>query len=326
MNPQAISLCIALVSVPVVLVGWAIAAHNLRVWQVRRVARSLPVGTRERILAQIAESARGSSICTLLIPARFPTAESSGEPTSQSELTASRFGGPPYGEAGEQWPTREDGSLEPTDFLIQVRLDDPLPPPWPGRLIVVFWKFDEQQTVLVYAAPSSARYVRRPGSPDASPECVLMPLPIPNANPPSIQNSPAQAAASEAPSELFDSKNENEWQLPYDPSLLIESVSGLRDELRQFTPRPADLLTHLMLTERHGYELDVSDIVQMGGRPQWVQDDPGPRTCPECGKRLRFLFQFGDLSGQSRLGDAGVCFVFGCDAHPDSAQSLVQMC
>ncbi|MBC8116803.1 MAG: DUF1963 domain-containing protein [Candidatus Saccharimonas sp.] len=326
MNPQAISLCIALISVPVVLVGWAIAAHNLRVWQVRRLARSLPVGTRERILARIAESASGSSVCTLLVPANTPGDASPNTWTSQPDMTASRFGGPPYGEAGEQWPPREDDRVEPADFLIQVRLDDSLPPPWPGRLIVVFLRFDLTQTVLVYATPSFARYVRRPGSPDASPESGLRPLPIPKANPPSIQNSPAQAAASETPAELFDTENENEWQLPYDPSRLIELVPGLRDELSQFTRRPADLLTHLMLTERHGYELDVSDIVQMGGRPQWVQDDPGPRTCPECGKRLRFLFQFGDLSGQSRLGDAGVCFVFGCDAHPDSAQSLVQMC
>lgn len=324
MNPQVVSLCLAIVTVPAVLIGWSIVAHNMRVWQVRKLARSLPIGTRERILARITEAARGASVCTLLVPVHFPRIESANSPTAQPDITASRFGGPPYGESGEQWPIRDDDSMEPADFLIQVRLGDPLPLPWQGRLIVVFLRFDLTQTVLVYDAPSSAKYARRPGSPDASAECFFVSLPIPQASPDSIPSASEQRDALETSAESLDS--EYEWQLPYDPSLLIESVPGLRDELRQFTRRPVNLLAHLMLTERHGYSLDVSDIVQMGGRPQWVQNDPGPMTCAECGGPLRFLFQFGDLSGKNRLGDAGVCYVFGCDAHPDRAQSLVQMC
>lgn len=324
MNGQLVSLGIAIVGVPAVLLGWSIAAHNVRVWCVRKLARTLPVGTRERILARIAESARGSSVCTLLVPVSFPTVEPVNSSTSLPDITVSRFGGPPYGEADEQWPTRDDDRTQPADFLIQVRLDDALPAPWPGRLIVVFLKFDVTQTVLVYAAPSPAKYARRPGSPDASPECLLMPLPIPKTKPTSIPRPPEPAAASETPAEA--SVSENDWQLPYDPTLLLESVPGLREELRQFTRRPADLLAQLMAPKHYGYGFDLSDIVQMGGRPHWVQDDPGPMTCPECGQPLRFLFQFGDLSGQSRLGDAGVCYVFGCDAHPDATQSLVQMC
>ncbi len=324
MNGQAISLGIALVTVPAVLLGWSIAAHNLRVWRVRKLARSLPVGTRERILARIAEAARGSSVCTLLVPVTSPTVEPANSSASPADVTASRFGGSPYGEAGEQWPTREDHSTVPADFLIQVRLGDPLPAPWRGRLVVVFWKFAERQTVLVYAAPSPAKYVRRPGGSDASPECVLMPLPIPHANPPSMPPESEPVSASESPAESVDS--EHEWQLPYDPTLLLESIPGLREELRQCTRRPADLLAQLMAPDHYGYGFDLSDVVQMGGRPQWVQDNPGPMTCAECGEPLRFLFQFGDLSGQNRLGDAGVCYVFGCDAHPDFTASLVQMC
>lgn len=323
MNGQAASLLLAMICVPAVLLGWTIVVHNVRVRRVRKLARSLPAGTRERILARITDAARGASVCTLLVPADSPGDEPQSARPPQPDFTASRFGGPPYGEAGEQWPTRDDDSREPADFLIQVRLDDPLPSPWRGRLIVVFLKFDVTQTVFVYAAPSPAKYARRPGSPDASPECCLMPLPIPQATPTSIPHSPEKVVAGETTTAA--PAFEDEWQLPYDPSLLIESVPGLRDELRQFTRHPADLLAQWMAPHHYGYGFDLSDIVQMGGRPQWVQDDPGPMTCPECGEPLRFLFQFGDLSGQSRLGEAGVCYVFGCDAHPDRAQTIVQM-
>ena len=324
MNGQLVSLCIAIVGVPAVLLGWTIAAHNVRVWRVRKLARTLPVGTRERILARIAEAARGSSECTLLVPVSFSQAEPANSSTSQPDIKASRFGGPPYGEAGEQWPTREDDSTVSADFLIQVRLGDPLPSPWRGRLIVVFLKFDVTQTVFVYAAPSFAKYARRSGSPDASPECSLLPLSIPKPNPPASPPAPGQVAAAGTSAEASDT--ENDWQLPYDPTLLLESVPGLREELRQFTRRPGDLLAQLMAPEHYGYGFDLSDVVQMGGRPQWLQYDPSPMTCPECGIPLRFLFQFGDLSGQNRLGDAGVCYVFGCDAHPDRAEATVQMC
>ena len=185
-NGQLVPLCIAIVGVPAVLLGWTIAAHNVRVWRVRKLARSLPVGTREQILGRIAESARGSSVCTLLVPVNSPRDESQSASASRPDMTASRFGGSPYGEPGEQWPNRDDASTQPADFLIQVRLDDPLPSPWAGRLIVVFLKLDVTQTVLVYAAPSPAKYARRPGSSDASPECLLMPLQIPKTKPTSI--------------------------------------------------------------------------------------------------------------------------------------------
>ena len=329
MTRQAISLCIALVSVPVVLLGWSIAAHNVRVRRVRKLARTLPAGTRERILARITEAARGSSVCTLLVPVNSVSDEPQNERMSPQDITASRFGGPPYGEAGEQWPTRDDGDTKPADFLIQVRLDDPLPSPWLGRLVVVFWRFDSNQTAFVYAAPSPARHVPRPGGPDAGSGCELMPLPIPrtNLNPTgsaTIQSPPGEDRTfqpdREAPSE------DGNWQLPYDPDVLLEVVPGLRDELRTLTRRPADLLAQLIAPDHYGYGVDLSDIVQTGGDPEWLQSDPGPMTCAECGQPMRFLFQFGDLSGQNRLGDAGVCYVFGCDAHPDRAQSVVQMC
>ncbi len=323
MSTQAISLCIALVAVPAFLVGWSIVDHNLRVRRVQRLARSLPAGTRERILARIADAARGASVCTLLVPARVSTEESPSVLQPDPDITASRFGGTPYGETDERWPTQDDSSSVPAEFLIQVRLGDPLPLPWCGRLIAVFWKFDEQQTVRTYAAPSPAKYVCRPGSPDTSPERGLTPLPIPADNSTAIRQSPGMIAS---PETAESRRPRFDWQLPYDPDLLLEVVPGLRDELRAFTKKPADLLAHWLVTERQGYTIDLSDIVQMGGQPQWVQHDPGPMTCGECGQPLRFLFQFGDLSGQSRLGDAGVCYLFGCDAHPDSPRSLLQMC
>ena len=107
MNPQVVSLCLAIVTVPAVLIGWSIVAHNMRVWQVRKLARSLPQGTRERILARITDAARGTPCCTLLVPARVSTDDSPGAQRPPPDMMSSHFGGTPYSEAGEEWPSKK---------------------------------------------------------------------------------------------------------------------------------------------------------------------------------------------------------------------------
>lgn len=114
--------------------------------------------------------------------------------------------------------------------------------------------------------------------------------------------------------------------LDYDPVVLLETVPELREELSPHTRRPADLLAAILAPNHCGYGFELSDIVQVGGAPIWLLDEPAPQVCQQCGGRMRFLFQFGDLNGGILLGDSGVYYLFGCDAHPEQVRGIVQMC
>lgn len=289
---------LAILAVPVLLLTYSIVAHNLRIQRVRRDYRNLPVGLRERLLKRIDSAAENVAVCTLLVP-RYSAALD-----GVADRTTSHFGGEPYAEAGDAWPLHEEGNTAPAPFLIQVRLGEPLPAPWAGRLIAVYLKFDATQTVRVYASPSSDKSVPLAGGPPETPVIELEPLRILKKDNP---NDPM-----------------NDAFVAYDSPSLIAAVPGLGEELAEFSRRPADLLTQLIAPGLSGYGLEMDVVIQMGGRPEWIQGAE-TMTCSECGHPMRFLFQFADQSGQERLGDAGVCYVFGCDGHPDRVESIVQM-
>lgn len=300
MFEQLISLSFAIIAVPVFLVSWSVVNHNIRIRLAKQAFRKLPSGARERILSSIDAAAERNTACALLVP----VASHSGESDSEA-IASSRFGGTPYSEAADTWPRLGEGASEPADFLIQVRLDQPLPAPWIGRLIVVFRKSDIQQTVRVYESTSAERAVALNEGSLASFSCRLCPIRIPAP--------PLQPDGTDSPF------------VAYDPPTLLDSVPGLNDELTAFSNRPADLLTQILAPEHYTYGLGLEDVVQMGGRPEWLQA-ADEQACEHCGQPLRFLFQFGDLSQRSRLGDAGICYVFGCDNHPTIARAVVQMC
>lgn len=309
MNGEICSLVFAVVFVPLMILGWMNILHSLRMRRTRRIYISLPTSTRDRILERINDAGRRDPACSVLAAV---------EPESGRlafDFPQSHYGGAPYAEAGDVWPRTASDRSEPADFLIQVLLDDSLPPPWIGRLVVVY-NGDVAPTVRSYSSPSTERRVTLAGGPVPQQEWTVRPVRIP------------RQAAFEEPGGIpeVEPAPEKGRLLDYDPVVLLETVPDLREELSPFTRRPADLLAAILAPNHCGYGFELSDIVQMAGTPIWLLDDPGAQACQQCGGRMRFLFQFGDLNGGILLGDSGVCYLFGCDAHPEQVRGIVQRC
>lgn len=308
MNAEICSLGFAIVFVPAVILGWLQILDYLRMRRVRRLYASLPVASRDQFLNLIDEAGGSNSACTVLVAVE-------PERSATDDLVGSRYGGQPYSEACETWPMASVEKPDPADFLIQVRLDDSLPPPWPGRLVVVFNRFDAEQTARCYAEASAGRAVSLSGGPPPQREWDLRSVRIPK---------------QPAPEPVLDAAGlpvaHEGGLLDYDPVVLLKTVPHLQEQMARQVARPADLLAAILAPNHCGYGFELSDIVQLGGRPVWLLDDPGAQTCRRCGKEMRFLFQFGDLNRGIMLGDSGVCYVFGCDDHPDQPMAIAQMC
>lgn len=69
-------------------------------------------------------------------------------------------------------------------------------------------------------------------------------------------------------------------------------------------------------------QLDAEDAILAGGDAQLIQNEHDP-LCPACQQPMRFLFQFGDVTEDFELGDCGVGYVYGCDAHPENCVGFV---
>lgn len=346
MNTTIGSACFAVVIVPLAVIGWMIAAHNMRIWRVHRLARTVSCETRNRILSHINNAGRINPVCALMIPT-LSQPEASGNASKTASATEreksrpdelgskidSRFGGWPYMEQGDEWPTLDEspGSTR-ADFLIQIRLSSPLPSNWDGCLAVVFLKHDVSQTVRIYVDPSPEKFVQSQLMQPSESEITLRPVLIPSTRSTIAESDVNGSSDSE---DLRLQSDERDWQLPYDPTRLIGALDDLKADLKALTNSPADLLAQLLVPGLYGYDLDLSDVVQVGGEPQWIQDDPrsidrnstegNSFSCTICNQPMRFLFQFGDLTGKQRLGDAGVAYVFGCDTHLSCTQSVTQM-
>lgn len=304
MNGDILSLIFAIVFVPAMVLGWLQILDRLRIRRVRREYSKLTVKIRDQILGLIDHAGRERSLCSVLV-ADTPTAP---------QITASHYGGVPYAEAGETWPIAVADKATPADFLIQIQLDDTFPASWVGRLLTVFNRFDVEQTVRSYAVPSPERYCSLPGGPALQQEWTLIKVRI-----------PTQSGVEPPTRESDEPASNGTGLLDYDPVVLLESVPELVDVLKPQTSKPADLLAAILAPNHASYGFELSDLVQLGGQPVWLIEDPGPQLCRHCGSAMRFLFQFGDLNGGITLGDGGVCYVFGCDAHPDEPRAIAQM-
>jgi hypothetical protein len=209
----------------------------------------------------------------------------------------SHVGGVPYAEAGEEWPA---GS--PAKFLLQVRLDDPgLGPQWQGRLLTVFLVFDVEQVVRRYAVPSLEKYV---------------PLAPPHAPLPCIRLVPIRLPVDE------EEEDGEAGMVPAFPDRLCEMVPALRQVLSPYTHDHAGLLSQILRPNVWGYDLEEWNIAYEGGDPLLIQNPHDP-ACDECGKPMRFLFQFGEIIPGVQLADAGVCYVYGCDEHPSRCKGFI---
>ncbi|MEI8383570.1 MAG: hypothetical protein WCJ09_25870 [Planctomycetota bacterium] len=299
MNGDLFSIIFAMIFVPCLFLGWHSVSNWLRIRRVQRAFRSLPEGFRQQILNQIHEAGSQANICSVLV---------ASEPNpSASPSVNSKYGGLPYSEAGDEWPSLKLGHPEQASFLIQVKLDETFPRPWAGRLLVVFNRHDRQQTVRSYATPTIERSVKLTG---ASPEREwrLQQIRVPR----------------QQFDDLRTEENHFNGLLDYDPVVLLQTIPTLNADLARFTKRPADLLSAILVPNHCSYGFEISDIVQLGGRPEWLIEAPDGCLCNQCGRSMRFLFQFGDLNGGQLLGSSGVCYVFGCDEHPEQPVAFAQ--
>lgn len=305
MNGDLCSLVFALLFVPTVILGYLNITNGLRMRRVRRMYQGLPTAVRTRILDQIDQMGRQNCACKVLV-----AAETEGRPSEGGQRTTSHYGGEPYAEDGDTWPAIASDNQKPAPFLIQVLLEDLFPPPWQDRLLVVFLRHDVQQAIRSYPKPCAERYVKLSGGPTLEREWTLRPVFIPR-----------QSLADQ----FGEGTQRSRPLLDYDPVVLLQTAPAIQSVLAPYSRRPADLLAAILAPNHCGYGFELSDIVQLGGSPVWLQENLDEITCDRCGRPMRFLFQFGDLNGTDLLGDAGVCYVLGCDDHPEQPLGIVQM-
>lgn len=278
---------------------------RIRIRRVRRQFQSLTPETRQKMLKCIDDAGRAGSNCAVLVADEITSA------AGDQRIAGSHYGGMPYAESGDVWPTVAADNSDPADFLIQVRLED-VPSPWSGRLVVIFSRRDVDQTVRGYATPTPERFVTLDGGPTPQREWRLNRIHIPKQ--PLID---ADGAAS--------ATNTRSGYLDYDPVVLVDTLPELKTELGAHTKRPADLLAAVLAPNHCGYGFELSHLVQLGGDPVWLHADLDGLDCEQCHRPMRFLFQFGDLNGGSVFDDGGVCYVFGCDDHPELPRGIVQV-
>jgi hypothetical protein len=264
--------------------------HNLRVRRVRRVYKSLPTEVVDRVLQLIERAAATGPSVTFLRLAE----EVAG---NDALLVQSHVGGVPYAESGDDWPQGTPEG-EPAKFLLQVRLDHPaLGDQWQGRLIGVFLVFDYKQAVRSHAAPSIEKYLpldaKRPQGP-----CILL--------------KPVRMPAGGG--------DEGVW--PLLPDRLCNDFPEITVPLEPYTNDFAGVLAQILRPNVYGYDLDAPRIAYVGGDPMLIQNPHDP-VCDQCGKPMRFLFQFGEVVPGVQMADDGVCYVYGCDDHPDRCKGFV---
>lgn len=264
--------------------------HNLRVRRVRRIGKALPKEVKDRVLALIDEAgARGPSVTFLRLDDELHV-------DKDEILLASHVGGLPYAEAGDEWPQGTPEG-EPAKFVLQVRLNEPsLGTPWQGRLLVVFLVFDFEQVVRSYADAKHDSY--QPLHPSEPPYSLVPLVPI------------------RIPAESDTEK------IPASPRRLCERIPAVSELLAGFTSDQPGVLTQILRPDLYGYDLDTPDIAYVGGEPMLIQNPHDP-VCDQCGKPMRFLFQFGEVVPGLQMADAGVCYVYGCDDHGEQCKGFV---
>jgi hypothetical protein len=206
------------------------------------------------------------------------------------------IGGQPLARPGEPWPMGDDG--EPGRFLLQLPLPAVAGKSWEGRLIVVHLV---QQELLVrsYSGAHLDELV-----PQNSPT-AMMPEPI------GLQAMAVPAAADDGHGADLGLAEQ-----------LIKVVPGLGSRLAGLTAYPAPVLLQLLAGHAEAEYPRLEDVVLIGDAPALIQATHDP-MCLICQQPMRFLFQLADVAKSFGLGDCGVGYVYGCDAHPEFCQGFV---
>lgn len=204
-----------------------------------------------------------------------------------------RIGGHPLAGSDEAWPTVEG---VPGQFLLQVALADVSGAAWANRLIAVYL-MQESLRVKSYACAS---------------DLVVKTAP---ANAAQIAMQPLKSLALPVALPAYRDGDE-----PLGGDALIERTPGLGDMLAKLTTQPARVVSLLISGGASG-TVETEDAILVGGKPVLLQGPHEPH-CDVCQQPMRFLLQFGDVTQDAQLGDGGVGYVYGCDAHPAHCQGF----
>jgi hypothetical protein len=103
---------------------------------------------------------------------------------------------------------------------------------------------------------------------------------------------------------------------------LVDNVPAIGNLLQPFTKDVEGVLSQVLCPQVYGYRLTEADEAFVGGEPILIQNPHDP-ACATCDGAMRFLFQFGEFIPDTRLADGGVCYVYGCDRHPDDCRAYI---
>ncbi len=278
--------------------------HRRRTRRLRAELARIRKATRRDIIELVDNHARQGE---------FLLCYTGAEPGANAENPAdaqmrARIGGDPLTLPGEQWPTDKEGN--PAIFLLQLPLlSSRLPAIWQGRLISVYL-CDYALAVRSYAAGDLAR---------------LQPMPNPHGKEP-VEPMALRAIALPyvALTEPADDEEEDYPSPGIEAEQLLERIPELEARLAPYTRHHKEALSWILSGTRKDYFASLPELgAQVGGNPYYIQGEHHPQ-CEICQRPMRFLLQFDDSFGDDfLLGDAGLGYVYGCDAHPEHCQGFV---
>lgn len=210
-----------------------------------------------------------------------------------------RVGGRPLAAPDELWPF--DDERVPGQFLLQLPLAGVSSAVWTDRLVAVYLL---QGELLVKSYACGAGLILKAVPPDA-------------------EQIPAQALRSLAVSVLkpSDGDDDDGSDDTLSSDWFIDNVAGLAETLSTTTTQPARVVSMLIAGEAAD-SFAIEDAILVGGEPELLQGPHEP-SCEICQQTMRFLLQFPDVTESRELGDGGVGYVYGCDAHPEHCQGFV---
>lgn len=216
-------------------------------------------------------------------------------------------GGNPLARRDEIWPLNRDGT--PAIFLLQLPLHAPrLGAAWQGRVLCVYLR-DWGILLRSYAANELSELVSmsNPAADEHLDFHALQAIAIPLVEP----------ASEEDDDEGLDAKQ------------LLAQRPVLQAKLAALSSQPVALLSIILSTATYARTSEnwstlEADIL-VGGVPHFIQNAHDP-VCEICREPMRFLLQFEDMTNDLLLGDAGVGYVYGCDAHPEHCQGFIDCC
>lgn len=276
----------------IVAIGWLMSIpHRRRIDQANEDFKGIDASTRADMLDLIDSHSRQGEFLLM-----YRSAEQAG-----GMATGPRIGGDPVALPNEAWPMCEDG--KPGTFLLQLPLVAPrLPSQWQGRMMVVF---------LVDYALQMRSYSH-------ADILQLITLQNPHGESVVVRQDLQELAMPYVPESRGDEDDEDEYG-GFDTAQLLERIPELGSRLTPLTKYPLLVLNQIM---GEAAQFEAEDAILVGGDPRLIQGEHDP-LCPICQQPMRFLFQFGDVTEDFMMGDCGVGYVYGCDAHPEQCEGFI---